>query len=89
MVDTSNAKWDLSKEEKYAIKWFEEHGFSAVLEKQYISKTIFTVSKDGVSDKYELTQGIKGMKMADVMTQFQKNWDIYCQLLELRQQAGK
>ena len=46
MIDTSNAKWDFSKEEKFAIKWFEENGYNGKIIKQYISKTIFEISKE-------------------------------------------
>lgn len=27
MIDISNAKYEFSKEEQYAIKWFNENGF--------------------------------------------------------------
>ena len=55
MIDISNAKWDLSKEEKYVIKWLNEKGFDGKLVKQYVSKTIFSLSKDGITDTFELT----------------------------------
>lgn len=41
MIDTTNAKWDFSKEEKYVIKWFDDNGFKGKIIKQYVSKTIF------------------------------------------------
>lgn len=87
MIHTDNAKWDFSKEEKYALAWFDEHGFDVVLEKQYVSKTIFTVSKDGMSDKFELAQGVKGMKIEKYMGQWLKNWEMYCELIELRKEV--
>ena len=89
MIDTSNAKWDLSKEEKYAIKKLEENGFDGKIEKQFISKTIFTISKDGISDKFELTQGIVIKNMAQYMEQFQKNWEMFCELQKLRELQNK
>lgn len=36
MLDTSRAQWEISKEEKYALDWFERNGFDAVLEKQFL-----------------------------------------------------
>lgn len=47
MIDISNAKWDFSKEEKYAIKWLNENNFDGKIIKQYISKTVFEISRDG------------------------------------------
>lgn len=58
MIDTANAKWDFSKEEKYVIKWFNDNGFNGKIIKQYVSKTIFEIEKDNIVDKFELPQGI-------------------------------
>ena len=84
MIDTSNAKWDFSNEEKYAIRWFNENGFTGELKRQYISKTIFIVSKDGQTEKFELPQGFKGMKMNKVMAAFEKSFAMACELERLR-----
>lgn len=89
MIDMSKAKWEISKEEKYAAQWFEDNGFDAVLEKQYISKTIFTVTKDGVSDKWELPQGLPKINLKKVMEQFKTNWDMLCELQRLRKQVAE
>lgn len=35
---------NFSKEEKFAIKWFEENGYTGRIIKQYISKTIFEIT---------------------------------------------
>ena len=74
MIDTSNAKWDLSKEERYAVRWFEKNGFSGKIEKQYITKTIFIVEKDGVKEAFHLTQGLPNMNMKNYMKMFEENW---------------
>lgn len=74
MIDTSNAKWDLSKEEKFAIQWFADNGFSGKIDKQYISKTIFKISKDGIEDVFELPQGVKNINIRNIMTQYGKNF---------------
>ena len=58
MIDLSKVKWTLSNEELYAIEWFEKNGFSGSLDRQYISKSKFTVTKNGVNDKFELQLGV-------------------------------
>ena len=87
MIDTSNAKWDFSKEEKYVINWFNKNGFSGKIVKQYVSKTIFEITKDDISDKFELPQGIAFKNIKAYMKQFMKNWDMYCELYELRKHS--
>lgn len=87
MIDTSNAKWDFSKEEKFAIKWFEENGYSGRIIKQYISKTMFEISKDGIADKFELPQGIVFKNIKGYMEQYKKNWEMLCELQRLREEA--
>lgn len=79
MIDTSKAKWNLSKEEKYAIAWLDEKGFDVKLEKQFISKAIFAVSKDGVTDSLELAQ--EQGKIGEFMQQYEKR---FLNLLELK-----
>lgn len=87
MIDTSNAKWDFSKEEKYVINWFNKNGFSGKIVKQYVSKTIFEITKDDISDKFELPQGIVFKNIKAYMEQFMKNWNMYCELYELRKHS--
>ena len=87
MIDTSNAKWDFSKEEKYAIQWFNENGYDGRIIKQYISKTIFEISKDGVTDKFELPQGIVFKNIKGYMEQYRQNWNLLCELQKLRKET--
>lgn len=84
MIDTTNAKWDFSKEEKYVIKWFNDNGFNGKVIKQYVSKTIFEIEKDNIVDKFELPQGIVFNSILSYMKQFEKNWDMICELRKLR-----
>ena len=86
MIDTSNAKWDFSKEEKFAIKWFEENGYNGKIIKQYISKTIFEISKDGITDKFELPQGIVFKNIKGYMEQYRQNWNLLWKLHRLREE---
>lgn len=85
MIDTTNAKWDFSKEEEYVIKWFNDNGFNGKVIKQYVSKTIFEIEKDNIVDKFELPQGIVFNSISSYMKQFKKNWDMICELHKLRQ----
>ena len=87
MIDTTKQKWDFSKEEKYAIDYLNEHGFSGELKKQYISKTVFSICKDGIQDFFELPQGLKKMDIKKYMEQFSKNWGILVELVKLREAA--
>lgn len=87
MIKTNNAKWDLSKEEKYFIRFLDESGFDGEISKQYISKTKFNVVKNGVSDSPELPHGVTNMKA--FCTQYQKQFDMLCELIKLREEAAK
>lgn len=86
MIDIGNAKYDFSKEEEYAIKWFNENGFDGKLEKQYVSKTVFSLSKDGVTDKFVLPQGIVFSNIAGYMEQYRRNWELTCELQKLEKE---
>lgn len=33
MINTDVAKWDFSRQEKYAIDWFNAHGFDGTIKK--------------------------------------------------------
>ena len=89
MIDTSKAKWDLSREEKYVIRWLNENGFSGTLEKQYLSKTHFTLTKNGVNDSLSLPQGIEHMNIKGYMEGYGKSFELLCELMELRKKAGE
>lgn len=89
MIDTTNTKWDLSKEEKSVIKWFDDNGYNGKILKQYVSKTVFEISKDGITDKFELPQSIDSKQIKNYMEQFQKNWDVLCELKKLRQMRNQ
>lgn len=87
MIDITNAKWDFSNEEKYVIKWFDDNGYDGKIVKQYVTKTIFEISKDGVSDRFELPQGIVITNLDGCMAQFKRNWEMLCQLQQLRKEV--
>lgn len=87
MIDVSNVKYDFSKSEEYAIKWFNDNGYDGKIIKQYVSKTVFEISKDGVTDKFELPQGIVFKNIKGYMEQYRQNWKMMCELQSLREEA--
>lgn len=89
MIDITNAKWDLSKEEKSVIKWLDDNEYNGKILKQYVSKTVFEISKDGITDNFELPQGIDSKQIKNYMEQFQKNWNMLCELKKLRQMKNQ
>lgn len=86
MIDTSKAKWEFSKEDKYIFDWLGKNGFDAVLEKQYISKMKVTVSKNGVIDNAEFASGMK-FDVKSYMEQYGKTFDLLCELHKLRKEV--
>lgn len=88
MINLDKHEWDFDNAEKYAVQWLEDHGFDVVLKKRYISKDIFEVSKDGVTDTFELPLGDKKINHRKIMEQFGKNFALLCELVALRQQAN-
>ena len=58
----TNAKWEKSRAERYAERWFINHGFDCYLVKQYINKTVYRVSKDGIEDRFELPRAVENPK---------------------------
>lgn len=86
MIDTKSAKWDFSKQERYAINFFNAHGFDGELKKQCISKTIFIITKDGISDNFELLSAISMDNIKSYMSRFMINWEMLIKLEQLRKQ---
>ena len=88
MIDLCKAKWTLSREEQYAVEWFEKNGFSGALDRQYISKTKFTVAKNGVTDKFELQCG-SGYDIAAYMEQYGRSFEQLCELTRLKAELAQ
>ena len=89
MIDTKKAKWDLSKEENFAIDWLKRNGFIVTLYRQYMSKTIFTVERDGITENIEIPLTAKDMNLEKYMERFSKNWEVLRELRKLRKQVKK
>lgn len=73
--------WDLSKGEKYAIKWFAEHNFDVVLKRRTITADTFSVSKSGVSMDFRLPLGDSKINYRKVMEQFEQDWALQLKLM--------
>lgn len=80
MKNLDTKEWEFTEGEKYAIKWLEDRGYDVVIEKRYISKTIFIISKDGVSYKYHLPLGDSKIKYKGIMEQFEISFELYSKL---------
>lgn len=79
MIDLSNVKWDMSPEEKYAVKWFNDNGFDGNVQ-QLLSKTKFAVTKNGVTDTSFQIPTIPNVKIKDLMEQYRQSFEMLCRL---------
>ena len=86
MIDTSKAKWEFSKEIKYVVDWLVQNGFDAILDRQNINKTVFSVTRSGVNDILEITASReKDIKLH--LSNFEKSFNLKCGVQELRKQV--
>lgn len=85
MTNLDKHTWALSADERHAIKWAEERGFSVTIKKRYLSKTDFEIEKDGV--KFSFSLAVNSNNVADYMNHIEKQFAMYIELLELREQV--
>lgn len=76
-----------NKNEVYAEKWFEKNGFEYKLIKQYYSKTIYELSKDGLTYRWELPFGVTEMK--SYMNFCKKDHDMMIKIEQLKKELKK
>ncbi len=81
----SNLEWEASKAEQHAEEYWKEHGFEARLIARYQSKGVYTISKDGITDNYEVVNTITDFALMD--ENFERYWDIFTRNIELRRQV--
>lgn len=86
MISTENAKWGLSMHENYAIAWLKKKGFSGKIVKQFNSKTIFEITKNGVVDRFELPN-TASINMFSYMERVNKNFEMLCLIKELEKEG--
>ena len=77
----SNLDWDPSPAEKHAEQYWRKNGFTAKLLKRYLCKSIYEVSRGGLTQKVEIPYSVK--KFGLFMEQFQKSWDLAEELQRL------
>ena len=74
MVDLKMQKWDLHPREEAAIKWLNEHDYDVVLVKQYLSKLVFDVSKNGITEIFEFPKSVTDVD--NYMKLFEKSFKL-------------
>ena len=89
MENLDKREWDFSKGEKYAIKWWEDHGYSIVIRKRFISKDYCTISKGGFSFDYDLPLGDEKINYRKLMEQFERDFCLAMELDNLRREAAR
>lgn len=83
MIDVSNAKWELTDNDLYAIEWLKNHSFDVVLEKQYLSKTKYRVRKNGVESRLYVPKGFN-YDIKSYMAQYENQFDLLYKLTNLQ-----
>lgn len=89
MRGNGHLEWESSKDEKYAEKWWTDHGFSWKLTKRFVSKSVYAVTKDDITVNYEIPNNGK-MDIKQLMegpAGFTHYWEMYLQCLKLRKEA--
>lgn len=87
MVDISKAKSELSAAIKFVVSWLDKHGFDAKLKVYNTKKTVFEVSKDGVSDTLEITASREKMDLIhSYMAAFEKAFALKCENQRLKKE---
>ena len=87
MTNLDTHEWDFCKGEKYAIKWWESHGYSVTLNKRFISKDYFTIEKDGFSMRYELPLGDSKINYGAYMQTFDRDFQMAKAFEQMKKEA--
>ena len=82
----SNLECEASPAEKYAERWWEKHGFVVELLKRYQSKSIYKVSRDGMTTNEEIPYTVQ--KFKEFMERFQKGWDMQMEIEAMKRQLA-
>jgi len=77
--------YELSRNEKYAIKWFQDNGYEVEVKKQWNSKTILHIEGQGLDFDFELMSGIENIKA--YMKWVGHDLDMRHELLEVEKQV--
>lgn len=80
-------KKELTKNQKYAIKFLKDHGFEIGEIKFYISKIVISIKKDQFSEKFDLQTGIEDIR--SYMEWWYKNfYQTWIELQELKKKVA-
>lgn len=85
MKNLDKHEWEFTYGERYAVNWFDDHGFDVVLEKRHVTADYFSVTKRGVSYKFRLPLGDPKINYRKVMEQFEKDFELLCEIEKLKQ----
>ncbi len=88
MIDLIKATRVLSNEEMYAVEWFNKHDYDGMLDRQFPRKAKFTVTKNGVTDKFELLC-CANYDIAAYMEQYARSFEMLCELTKLRAELAR
>lgn len=78
---------NLTKAEKYFINWLNENGFEGKVVKQYQTKTIFKVEKDGIEDTVNLPNvSEKDFNIGTFCNSYLKQFETLKELHDLRRE---
>lgn len=82
-------EWESSKDEKYAEKWWTEHGFTWTLKKRFISYSQYEVCKDGTAMLYDIpsTPGMNMKRFMEGPAGFSEAWNINVEYQQLFHEA--
>lgn len=79
-------KVNKTRNEKYVEKWFKENGFDFRLIKQYMSKTKYEISKDGITITFELISGVDDIK--GYMKMFNESFEMRKEIMRMKEELG-
>lgn len=77
--------WERNKAEVYAEKYWTEHEFDFEVKRKYMSKTIYTIRKDGLEFPYTITSDV--MDVEAYMGFFAEQFELRKQIAELQKKG--
>lgn len=87
MIDLSKQKWDLMPLETKIINILDSKGYDVAIKKQWQTKDVFIISKDGVETILEITSEMYASKADTIVSNFEQRFEDLVLLQHLRQKA--
>ena len=72
--EEQDSSWETRGIFGYAEKWWTDNGYDWRLKKKIRSRCIYTISKDGMTDEFEITPNVVDFKK--FMELFKYTWDL-------------